>query len=120
MACHGKQIVAHRYAWEQVHGPIPEGMQVDHRCHRRNCVNVDHLRLVTNKQNCEHQAGVQKNNKSGVRGVSWDNRSQKWVAVVRHNNKMHYAGYHSDLESAADAVRELRNRLFTHNDLDRV
>lgn len=43
---------AHRAAWVHVHGQIPTGMTVDHRstCDRR-CVNVKHLRLLTNFEN---------------------------------------------------------------------
>ena len=55
--------LAHRVAWEQTHGPIPDGMTIDHLCHdpavcrggvkcsHRSCVNVDHMTLVTAKQN---------------------------------------------------------------------
>lgn len=42
---------AHRIAWEAVHGPIPAGMQIDHLCRVRLCVNVDHLELVTQAEN---------------------------------------------------------------------
>ena len=41
---------AHCLAYEAVHGPIPEGMEVDHRCPKgpnRRCVNPDHLEAVT-------------------------------------------------------------------------
>lgn len=37
---------AHRYAWERVNGPIPDGMTIDHLCRVRRCVNVDHLEVV--------------------------------------------------------------------------
>lgn len=42
----------HRAAWTHVHGQIPKGMTVDHKptCDRR-CVNVKHLRLLTNFEN---------------------------------------------------------------------
>ena len=30
------------------------------------------------------------------------------------------SGYYDTIEEAAEDVRELRNRLFTHNDLDRA
>lgn len=43
----GKFIYAHRAAWEDVHGPIPAGMQVHHRCGNRRCVNVEHLDLLS-------------------------------------------------------------------------
>lgn len=45
-----KPSYAHRVAWIEAHGPIPEGMVVDHRCKNPACVNLDHLRLVTKQQ----------------------------------------------------------------------
>lgn len=38
------KILAHRYAYEELRGPIPAGMTLDHRCRQRVCVNPDHLR----------------------------------------------------------------------------
>lgn len=46
---------AHRLAWTLVHGPIPEGMTVDHRCFRTACINVEHLRLLTRGANASNQ-----------------------------------------------------------------
>lgn len=42
---------AHRLMWEYVVGPIPEGLQIDHLCRNRACVNPDHLEPVTQRQN---------------------------------------------------------------------
>lgn len=47
----GVSQLAHRLAWEDAHGPIPEGMLVDHLCRNRSCVNTDHMELVTNREN---------------------------------------------------------------------
>ena len=43
--------LGHRVAWEAEHGPIPEGMTIDHICRNRRCVNVAHLRLLSNVEN---------------------------------------------------------------------
>lgn len=42
---------AHRMAWEDAHGPIPEGMLVRHKCDNPPCIRVDHLELGTYADN---------------------------------------------------------------------
>ena len=48
----GKTVRAHRFAWEAVHGRIPKGMQVMHKCDNPACVNIDHLAIGKNRTNC--------------------------------------------------------------------
>lgn len=104
-----------------VHGPIPDGMVVDHYvCHNRACVNVEHLRLATSKQNNENRAGANRNSASGIRGVSWNSRLRKWAAEVCHHRKRYRAGLFLEKADAEAAVIELRNSLFTHNEADRA
>lgn len=47
----GKEWLAHRWHYEQAKGPIPEGLQLDHLCRVRECVNPDHLEPVTPQEN---------------------------------------------------------------------
>lgn len=45
----GKLQMAHRATF----GPVPEGMEIDHKCRVRCCCNPDHLEAVTHKVNVQ-------------------------------------------------------------------
>ena len=107
-------ISAHRMAFKLSNGPIPEGKVIDHICRNRGCVNPDHLRAVTHKQNMENLDGPHVDSTSGYRGVSWKKREQRWQVTVCHNRVVHYGGYYKDKEEAAEVARKLRQKLFTH------
>lgn len=47
----GRELMAHRVAWERVNGPIPEGLVIDHLCRNRECANVNHMEVVTKAVN---------------------------------------------------------------------
>lgn len=49
----GKMLYAHRVAYEKVHGPVPKGLYVMHRCDTPLCVNPDHLSVGTQKENLQ-------------------------------------------------------------------
>lgn len=48
---HGRLMDAHRYMWLVMRGPIPAGLEVDHLCRVRHCVNPQHMELVTKREN---------------------------------------------------------------------
>lgn len=48
-----RSAYAHRFAYELLVGPIPEGMHIDHVCENRLCVNPDHLEPVTAAKNTQ-------------------------------------------------------------------
>ena len=47
----GKHVGAHRFSYEQTYGLVPEGLELDHLCNTPFCVNPQHLRAVTHKEN---------------------------------------------------------------------
>jgi len=54
----GRMVRVHRWVYERLHGPIPTGLQTDHLCRNRACINPAHLELVTNKENVLRGEGV--------------------------------------------------------------
>jgi hypothetical protein len=47
----GRGRQAHIVSYEAFVGPVPEGMQINHKCHNRACCNPEHLYAGTQKQN---------------------------------------------------------------------
>lgn len=45
------KLYVHRVSYEEYIGPIPDGLQLDHRCRTRNCLRPGHLEPVTGKVN---------------------------------------------------------------------
>lgn len=52
----GKRVQAHRASFEHFNGPIPEGLELDHKkCQRRCCANPAHLEPVTHLENLKRK-----------------------------------------------------------------
>lgn len=51
----GERMSAHKYAYVTLIGPIPDGLEPDHMCGRRGCVNPYHLQLLTHGANCRRR-----------------------------------------------------------------
>jgi len=54
---HGRKM-AHRLVYEILRGSVPDGLQLDHTCRTRQCVNPDHLEPVTSRVNTMRGVGI--------------------------------------------------------------
>ena len=104
-------VSAHRFAWEQYYGPIPENMVIDHICHNPDCVKKEHLRLATQAQNLYNRSGATKRNKSsGARNVY--KHGSAWRVRVYKDHKAHNFGTFQTLDEAISAAEHARQKLF--------
>lgn len=49
----GVSVWVHRWTWEQANGPVPDGLELDHLCRNRGCVNPEHIEAVTHEVNTQ-------------------------------------------------------------------
>ena len=106
----GKQVPVHRYAFEQAHGPIPDGHEVDHKCHRPPCCNADHLRTATRTENLRNKAGAKPGSSTGVRNVTPNGKG--YAVNIKVNRVNRYLGTYRTLEEAEAVAVKNRIGLF--------
>lgn len=100
-----KVYKAHRLAWLYVYGYFPE--IVDHVNGNPSDNRIANLREATHQQNmCNSK--LRKNNTSGIKGVSWHKKSQKWHAQIQFNKIKKHIGYFDSLEDAKKSIQEAR------------
>ncbi|ATE85749.1 HNH homing endonuclease [Shigella phage Sf12] len=108
-----KPFLAHRIIWEIYNGKIPKGMEIDHINHIRDDNRIENLRLVSKQDNLKNQS-KRNDNTSGVTGVSWNKREQKFRAYININGKEKHIGYFVDLKSAVLARKSLEKEIGYH------
>lgn len=100
----GRQHMEHRVAWFLYHGEWPD-RQVDHINGNRGDNRISNLRLATCSENLCNRVR-QKNNTSGLKGVSWIGQYQKWQATIRFGGRNKFLGRFDTKEEAANAYNE--------------
>lgn len=105
----GFYCLAHRLAWLYVHGSFPNGY-VDHINGDKTDNRIANLRDCTNSENL-HNRGLNKNNKTGFKGVSWKARDKKYFASIRLHGISHHLGCFDKAEDAHQAYASAVSRM---------
>lgn len=103
----------HRIIWEMHHGPIPEGMQIDHIDGDGLNNRLGNLRLVDHQGNKKNQR-KSRACKTGLMGVGWHKASGKWRATIQHDGKQIHLGLHDSYLDAACARKAAEVRYGFH------
>lgn len=109
--------LAHRLAFLYMEGEFPPAL-VDHRDTNKANNRWKNLRHATKGGNAQNKKVAQSNNKrSGLLGVYWSERNQKWGAKVVVNRKQHHGGFHETPEIAHQAYVQLKRVLHPYGTL---
>lgn len=86
-------------------------IQVDHINHKRFDNRKCNLRVCSHTEN-QWNKGLKSNNTSGVVGVVWNKRKQKWMARIGINKQDIFLGYFTDKNDAIQARKEAEEKYF--------
>jgi hypothetical protein len=98
----------HRILFYMAHKFNP--VTVDHIDGDKKNNHIDNLRAATVSQNCANKR-LTKANKSGVKGVSWSKKHNKWYACIRKNRINKNLGYFDNLNDAKEFIGLARDML---------
>jgi HNH endonuclease/AP2 domain len=102
----GKTTRLHRLLMDE-----PLGMVIDHINGNTLDNREENLRVIKQKENLQNQKGAHSNNRtSGIRGVCWNKKDQRWRAQCNVNKKGYFLGNFKTKEEAAEVVKEFRKK----------
>lgn len=103
-----RMMLAHRWAYEETRGPIPEGLVLDHLCMTKACVNPAHLEPVTQAVNIERNPNAINKTCAEVthcpRGHEYNETNTRWTGNKRNCRtcgRIHTANYRARKAVAA-------------------
>lgn len=102
----GQQVFAHRIIWKWVTGLEPT--EIDHINGNSSDNRFENLRVVTRAENAKNHKR-REDNTSGVVGVYWDKKCQKWTAKIGVRGRLVNLGFF-ECKDRAIAVRKQSER----------
>lgn len=85
----GRTLRSHRVAYELWHGEIPPGLELDHLCRTRNCVNPSHMECVSGLENTMRGRSFVVANAAKThcpKEHPYDKNNTLWTVVRRYEN----------------------------------
>lgn len=105
----GVMYQAHRIAYAIYTGEDIDGVQIDHINGNKSDNRIENLRKCSNSQNQMNRSSKKKD-ESKEKNVHWCNSKSRWVVKIRVAGKSIYIGSYSDVDDAACAARNARDK----------
>lgn len=103
----GKKWLVHRLIYLWHYGELPA--MLDHIDKNPENNRIENLR-PTDKRLNGYNRNAPVNSSSGVPGVSWDTKQQKWAVRFKKNGKYEFHGYYSDKEEAIYVRKKIQDK----------
>jgi hypothetical protein len=111
----GECYLAHRIIFAMHHGFMPEF--IDHIDGNPSNNLIENLRECNLSQN-QYNSKLRTDNKSGIKGVCWKKKANKWQVRLAINGKIKYFGEYFDIKVAkfvAETMRHKYHKEFTNH-----
>lgn len=103
-----REYLGHRLAWLYVYGKWPSG-DLDHINHVRDDNRIENLRIADHAMNSKNNK-MHVNNTSGVMGVRWREKQQRWNVNITSCGKQMFLGSFVDFFEACCARKSAENK----------
>ena len=104
----GRCYYRHRIIWLYYNGYLPRF--IDHKYGKEIGDYLWNLRPCDRFQNMANSK-LRKNNKSGYKGIKWNEKANTWTAQLRYKKTLHYIGTFNDLGEAIKSISSKREEL---------
>jgi hypothetical protein len=90
----------------------PKGSVIDHINHNTLDNRKANLRICSTSENAQNRLGAQRNSKSGIRGVTWDEKNRVWIVTYKKEGQIYQVGRFRSKEEARKASIAARKENF--------
>lgn len=102
------RYMEHRIIWIMHHKDSP-AKYIDHINNKRDDNRIENLRVADRCEN-NSNAVIRKDNTTGIKGVYWNKRDNKYTVSLSVNGNRNTYGNYSDIELAGLVASELRDK----------